>query len=61
MFKNHDEAQLEEQYALRGDEGQLIQNAQQAAAQLQSLFESDAVGPLATPAGANAGAAAGND
>ncbi len=47
LFKSHDEGQLEEQYALRNDEGQLIQNAQQAAAQLHDLFESDAVGPLA--------------
>jgi len=56
LFKSHDEGQLEEQYALRNDEGQLIQNAQQAAAQLQALFESDAVGPLAGAAPARAGA-----
>jgi glutathione-regulated potassium-efflux system ancillary protein KefC/glutathione-regulated potassium-efflux system protein KefB len=47
LFKTHDEGQLDEQYAVRNDEGQLIQNSQQAAAQLQDLFESDAVGPLA--------------
>ncbi|MCX7153730.1 MAG: monovalent cation:proton antiporter-2 (CPA2) family protein [Proteobacteria bacterium] len=58
FFRNHDEAQLEEQYAVHHDEGQLIQTSQQAAAQLQSLFEADAVGPLATAPGTKA--AAGN-
>jgi glutathione-regulated potassium-efflux system protein KefB len=46
LFKHHDEAQLEIQYAMRHDEAQLIQNAKEAAQQLQELFEADAVGPL---------------
>ncbi len=67
MFRSHDETQLEEQYAVHHDEGQLIQNAQQAAAQLQALFEADTVGPLAGVANAaakavaNTTAKAGND
>ena len=44
LFKNHDETQLEAQYAIQHDEAQLIQTAQQAAAQLQELFEADAAG-----------------
>jgi glutathione-regulated potassium-efflux system ancillary protein KefC/glutathione-regulated potassium-efflux system protein KefB len=44
MFKQHDEAQLDSQYAIQHDEAQLIQTAQQAAAQLQELFETDATG-----------------
>ncbi len=47
LFKHHDEAQLEIQYAMQHDEAQLIQNAMQAAQQLQELFEADAVGPMA--------------
>ena len=38
----HDEALLEQQYAVRQDEAQFIQTAAQAAAQLQELFEADA-------------------
>ena len=41
LFREHDEAQLEAQYALHHDEDQLMQNAQQAAAQLRELFEAD--------------------
>jgi glutathione-regulated potassium-efflux system ancillary protein KefC/glutathione-regulated potassium-efflux system protein KefB len=44
LFKQHDEAQLEIQLAVRHDEAQLIETAQQAAAQLQELFEADAAG-----------------
>jgi glutathione-regulated potassium-efflux system ancillary protein KefC/glutathione-regulated potassium-efflux system protein KefB len=44
LFKQHDEAQLDVQYAVQHDEAQLIQTAQQAAAQLQELFEADAAG-----------------
>ncbi len=44
LFKQHDEAQLGVQYAVKHDEAQLIQTAQQAAAQLQELFEADAGG-----------------
>jgi glutathione-regulated potassium-efflux system ancillary protein KefC/glutathione-regulated potassium-efflux system protein KefB len=47
LFKHHDEAQLDAQYAVHHDETQLIQSAQQAAEQLKELFEADAVGPLA--------------
>jgi len=48
LFREHDEAQLEAQYAVHHDEGQLIQTAQQAAVQLRELFEADAVqGPSA--------------
>jgi len=47
MFKHHDEAQLDAQYAVRHDETRLMQSAQQAAEQLKELFEADAVGPLA--------------
>ena len=41
LFRKHDVAQLDIQYAVRQDEAQLIQTAAQAAAQLQELFESD--------------------
>jgi glutathione-regulated potassium-efflux system ancillary protein KefC/glutathione-regulated potassium-efflux system protein KefB len=41
LFKQHDEAQLEIQHAVRHDEAQLIQTAQEAAAQLKELFEAD--------------------
>ncbi len=46
MFKQHDEAQLEAQYAVRHDDVQLVQNAKDAAEQLRGLFESDVAGPL---------------
>jgi monovalent cation:proton antiporter-2 (CPA2) family protein len=41
LFRQHDVALLEEQYAVRQDEQQFIQTSAQAAAQLQELFESD--------------------
>jgi glutathione-regulated potassium-efflux system ancillary protein KefC/glutathione-regulated potassium-efflux system protein KefB len=44
LFKQHDEAQLDAQYAVQHDEAQLIQTTQEAAAQLQGLFETDAAG-----------------
>ena len=44
LFKQHDEAQFEIQLAVRHDEAQLIETAQQAAEQLQELFEVDAAG-----------------
>jgi glutathione-regulated potassium-efflux system ancillary protein KefC/glutathione-regulated potassium-efflux system protein KefB len=47
LFRQHDEAQLDAQYALRHDEERLIQSAKEAAEQLRELFEADAVGPLA--------------
>jgi glutathione-regulated potassium-efflux system ancillary protein KefC/glutathione-regulated potassium-efflux system protein KefB len=47
LFKQHDEAQLETQYAVRHDDVQLMQNAKEAADQLKELFEADAVGPMA--------------
>ena len=47
MFRRHDEAQLDAQYAVQNDEAQLIQTAQQAAEQLRELFESDVAGPEA--------------
>jgi glutathione-regulated potassium-efflux system ancillary protein KefC/glutathione-regulated potassium-efflux system protein KefB len=42
LFREHDQRQMEAQYAVRQDEAQLIQTAAQAAAQLQELFEADA-------------------
>ncbi|MEO8442757.1 MAG: cation:proton antiporter, partial [Betaproteobacteria bacterium] len=41
MFKQHDEAQLKVQHALKHDEAKLIQTSQEAAAQLKELFEAD--------------------
>ena len=41
LFRTHDEAQLESQYAIHHDEAQLIQTAQQAGNQLKELFEAD--------------------
>jgi len=41
LFREHDEAQLETQYAIHHDEAQLIQTAHQAANQLKDLFETD--------------------
>ncbi|MEP6942152.1 MAG: monovalent cation:proton antiporter-2 (CPA2) family protein [Betaproteobacteria bacterium] len=41
LFKDHDEKLMDEQYAVRQDESQLIQTAAQAAAQLQEVFEAD--------------------
>ncbi len=42
LFREHDQRQMEAQYAVRQDEAQLIQTVAQAAAQLQELFEADA-------------------
>jgi glutathione-regulated potassium-efflux system ancillary protein KefC/glutathione-regulated potassium-efflux system protein KefB len=41
LFKQHDEKQIESQYAVQHDEAQLIQSAKEAAEQLQGLFEAD--------------------
>jgi glutathione-regulated potassium-efflux system ancillary protein KefC/glutathione-regulated potassium-efflux system protein KefB len=41
FFKQHDERQLDAQYAVQHDEAQLIQSAKEAAEQLQGLFEAD--------------------
>jgi glutathione-regulated potassium-efflux system ancillary protein KefC/glutathione-regulated potassium-efflux system protein KefB len=41
IFRQHDEEQLQAQYAVHHDEAQLVQTAQQAAAQLRELFEAD--------------------
>ena len=41
LFKEHDRKLMDEQYAVRQDETQLIQTAAQAAAQLQEVFEAD--------------------
>jgi glutathione-regulated potassium-efflux system ancillary protein KefC/glutathione-regulated potassium-efflux system protein KefB len=41
IFAEHDRRLMEEQYAVRQDEAQLIQTATQAAAQLQEVFEAD--------------------
>jgi glutathione-regulated potassium-efflux system ancillary protein KefC/glutathione-regulated potassium-efflux system protein KefB len=41
LFREHDLAQLDAQYAIHQDETQLVQTAQQAAAQLRDLFEAD--------------------
>jgi voltage-gated potassium channel Kch len=41
LFRQHDEEQLDLQYAVHHDEAQLVQTAQQAAAQLRELFEAD--------------------
>jgi glutathione-regulated potassium-efflux system ancillary protein KefC/glutathione-regulated potassium-efflux system protein KefB len=41
LFREHDLAQLEAQYAIHHDEAQLVQTSQQAAVQLRELFEAD--------------------
>ena len=41
LFKEHDEKLMDEQYAVRQDQTQLIQTTAQAAAQLQEVFEAD--------------------
>jgi voltage-gated potassium channel Kch len=41
LFRQHDEEQLVQQYAVHQDEDQLVQTSQQAAAQLRELFEAD--------------------
>lgn len=47
LFRQHDEGQLEAQYAVKHDEARLIQSTKEAAEQLRELFEADSVGPLA--------------
>jgi monovalent cation:proton antiporter-2 (CPA2) family protein len=47
MFKQHDEAQLDQQYAVQHDEALLIQNVKETADQLKELFEADAIRPMA--------------
>jgi len=47
FFKEHDEAQLDKQYAIHHDEVKLIQTSREAAQQLHELFEADAIGPAA--------------
>ena len=42
LFRQHDVALLDKQYAVRQDEQQVIQTSAQASAQLQELFEADA-------------------
>jgi glutathione-regulated potassium-efflux system ancillary protein KefC/glutathione-regulated potassium-efflux system protein KefB len=44
LFRDHDLQLLDQQYAVRQDEAQIIETAAQAAAQLQELFEADARG-----------------
>jgi len=46
LFRQHDEQQLEAQYAVQHDEAQLIQTSREAAAQLQELFEADGLQKL---------------
>jgi CPA2 family monovalent cation:H+ antiporter-2/glutathione-regulated potassium-efflux system protein KefB len=41
LFRKHDEQNLEETQAIAGDEQKLIQSSQQAAQELQDLFEAD--------------------
>jgi CPA2 family monovalent cation:H+ antiporter-2/glutathione-regulated potassium-efflux system protein KefB len=41
LFRRHDEQNLEETQAIAGDEYKLIQSSQQAAQELQDLFEAD--------------------
>ena len=47
LFRQHDEEQLDTQYAIHHDEAQLIQSAKEAAEQLRELFESDAISAMA--------------
>ena len=48
LFRQHDERQLEVQYALKHDEALLIQSSKQAAEELRGLFEADSAGQLAS-------------
>jgi monovalent cation:proton antiporter-2 (CPA2) family protein len=41
LFREHDLAQLDAQYAVHHDEARVVQTSQQAAAQLRELFEAD--------------------
>ncbi len=58
LFRQHDEAQLDAQYAVKHDEARVIQTAKEAAEQLRELFEADSVGPLAEFPQAQAGGSA---
>jgi glutathione-regulated potassium-efflux system protein KefB len=49
LFKQHDEGQLDAQYAVHHDEAQLIQTSKEFAAQLEELFESDRQPPQGFP------------
>jgi monovalent cation:proton antiporter-2 (CPA2) family protein len=55
LFRQHDEEQLEAQYAVHHDEAQLLQTSKEFAAQLEELFEADG---LHAPAGFPRAAAA---
>lgn len=48
LFRQHDEEQLDAQYAIQHDEAQLMQSAKEAAEQLRELFESDAISAMAS-------------
>jgi glutathione-regulated potassium-efflux system ancillary protein KefC/glutathione-regulated potassium-efflux system protein KefB len=54
FFRQHDEEQLEAQYAVHHDEEKFIQTAREAADQLRELFEADSVRPMAGLAQARA-------
>jgi glutathione-regulated potassium-efflux system ancillary protein KefC/glutathione-regulated potassium-efflux system protein KefB len=55
FFREHDEEQLQTQYAVHHDEAQLIQTTQQVGLQLQELFEADVrEQPFALPTRASA-------
>ncbi len=41
LFRAHDEATLQEQYGIRGDEDKFLATSRASAAQLESLFEAD--------------------
>ena len=41
LFRAHDEATLQEQYAIRGDEDKFLATTKASAAQLETLFETD--------------------
>jgi glutathione-regulated potassium-efflux system ancillary protein KefC/glutathione-regulated potassium-efflux system protein KefB len=54
LFREHDEQQLDGQYAVQHDEAQLIQTSKEAAEQLRELFESDQQQPAGFPQSAPA-------
>ena len=45
LFRAHDEATLQDQFEIRGDEAKFQATAQASAVQLESLFEADRRGP----------------
>jgi len=49
-FRTHDEVTMQRQYAVKDDEKKLIESAQEAARQLEHLFESDDVQDRGVPA-----------